>query len=224
VPAVILISIAISLGLLFLLVGMGLGWMFMKRRRQGLDYPEPMPAWKPSSPAEGMSTNQDAGWRPASSIAAILDAAQLATLGGAAGLAIASSSQHEQPKNKTESDVHGLGVGNEGLTSPTATSFDQLKAMALMQPDYNGPATEDRPQLYAAKYPFDAKEFGELGFDADESIVVTDTSDNVWWMGYKDDGKDFVCLRVLVTHCCLIGTGKPISGLFPSNYVSRPSA
>jgi hypothetical protein len=67
--------------------------------------------------------------------------------------------------------------------------------MALLQPDYNGPATEDRPQLYAAKYPFDAKEFGELGFDADESIVVTDTSDNVWWMGYKVDGKDFVCLE-----------------------------
>ncbi|KAI8341825.1 cortical protein marker for cell polarity-domain-containing protein [Chlamydoabsidia padenii] len=218
VPAVILISIAISLGLLFLLVGMGLGWMFMKRRRQGVDYPEPMPAWKPSgSPGgEGMTDHEvgSSKWRPASSIAAILDAAQLATLGNAAGLAIASSSSQQQPRNKEESNMNDLGVGYGedgaaigGMTSPTATSFDQLKAMALLQPDYSGPATEDRPQLYAAKYPFDAKEFGELGFDADESIVVTDTSDNVWWMGYKDDG-----------------TGKPISGLFPSNYVSRPSA
>ncbi|CAO3592393.1 unnamed protein product [Absidia cylindrospora] len=220
VPAVILISIAISLGLLFVLVGMGLAWMYMKRRRQGVDYPEPMPPWQPSSTGsqgvrgmgEAMSSNHDGnggspGWRPASSIAAILDAAQLATLGSAAGLAIASSSQ-QQPK---EHNVNDLGVGYDGgggmtSSSPTSVSFDQLKAMALLQPNNFGPATEERPQLYAAKYPFDAKEFGELGFDADDSIVVTDTSDNVWWMGYKDDG-----------------TGKPISGLFPSNYVSRPS-
>ncbi|KAI8085163.1 cortical protein marker for cell polarity-domain-containing protein [Halteromyces radiatus] len=207
VPAVILISIAISLGLLFLLVGMGLGWMFLKRRRQGLDYPEPMPPWQPSSnspPVAGYS-DQDAGsstqWRPSSSIAAILDAAQLATLGGAAGLAIASSSQQ---KNKGD-EVNDLNVGDRQHGPGTAT-FDQLKALALLQAGNTGPATDERPQLYCAKYPFDAKEFGELGFDANESIVVTDTSDNVWWMGYKDDG-----------------TGKPISGLFPSNYVSRSS-
>jgi hypothetical protein len=212
--------------------------MYMKRRRQGVDYPEPMPPWQPSSAGgqgvggEPMTSSHDgglSGWRPTSSIAAILDAAQLATLGGAAGLAIASSSQ-QQPKGHNVGDL-GVGYDGGGVASfSPSVSFDQLKAMALLQPNYSGPATEERPQLYAAKYPFDAKEFGELGFDADESIVVTDTSDNVWWMGYKDDGKIdhkknqiFFFLKFLLLLFVIIGTGKPVSGLFPSNYVSRPT-
>ncbi|CAO3637622.1 unnamed protein product [Cunninghamella echinulata] len=225
VPAVILISIAISLGLIFLLVGMGLLWMFIKRKKQGLDYPEPMPAWQPSSNQQAYY-NQEATtnsqWRPASSIAAILDAAQLATLGGSAEMAIASSSQqqpqhhydsYQQQQHIDHSSGNEFPIGSGGVaaaigaaTATAPSTFDQLKSLAALQNGETGPATEEHPQLFVAKYPFDAKEFGELGFDSNEIIVVTDTSDSIWWMGYKDDG-----------------TGKPTSGLFPSNFVIRAS-
>lgn len=193
--------------------------MYIKRKNQGLDYPEPMPAWQPSSnqSPNGVISESASQWRPASSIAAILDAAQLATLGGGAGLAIASSSQQHKQNDTTSSPYNDYNsdypattaaataeVANVAANEPS--TFDQLKALAALQNGETGPATEEHPQLYVAKYPFDAKEFGELGFESNEIIVVTDTSDSIWWMGYKDDG-----------------TGKPTSGLFPSNFVVRAS-
>lgn len=182
--------------------------MFIKRKKQGLDYPEPMPAWQPSSNQQAYYNQEptaNSQWRPASSIAAILDAAQLATLGGGAEMAIASSSQ-QQPQNHYDSYQqqqhadHSSGndfpigggvaaaIGAGAATATAPSTFDQLKSLAALQNGETGPATEEHPQLFVAKYPFDAKEFGELGFDSNEIIVVTDTSDSIWWMGYKDDG------------------------------------
>ncbi|CAO3672752.1 unnamed protein product [Rhizopus stolonifer] len=92
--------------------------------------------------------------------------------------------------------------------SPPMVPFSSLLAAALRPTADEVPASEERPKMYYAKFPFEAKEFGELPFDANTPIVVTDMTDDVWWMGYKDNG-----------------SGQAISGLFPSNYVTtrKPS-
>ncbi|CAG8563360.1 12818_t:CDS:2 [Acaulospora colombiana] len=54
---------------------------------------------------------------------------------------------------------------------------------------------------YRARFPFVARD-DELGFEVGDIIYVTDTSDEVWWKGAKDDG-----------------TGKFVLGFFPKTYV-----
>ncbi|KAG2219729.1 hypothetical protein INT45_007768 [Circinella minor] len=199
VPAVILISIAISLGLIFVLVGAGLLALFAKRRNNVKDAPEPMPPYI-------------AGQNRPSSLVAMLDAAQAGTLGAGAAAAIASAGTAATagPSNEKTLDQPTSPLPDPSgsqVPSATITAFGALMAAAIGNTSEE--ASDDNPRLYYAKYPFDAKEYGELGFDTNNPIVVTDTSDNVWWMGYKDDG-----------------SGNPISGLFPSNYVteSKPSS
>ncbi|ORX46775.1 hypothetical protein DM01DRAFT_1327525 [Hesseltinella vesiculosa] len=115
VPAVILISIAISLGLIFVLVGAGLGWLYVRRKRQGLDYPEPMTSpWSPAAHAASAYGASTAQHHPdpvvTSSIAQLLDAAQMATLGNATGAAIATASTSSpQP----DLPVRELQVGDQ---------------------------------------------------------------------------------------------------------------
>ncbi|KAF8936827.1 hypothetical protein BGZ47_009311 [Haplosporangium gracile] len=58
--------------------------------------------------------------------------------------------------------------------------------------------------IYYARYPFRAREIGELGFKAGERILVVDMSDDVWWMGVVQDPV----------------TGQQMHGVFPSNYVA----
>ncbi|KAI9248613.1 cortical protein marker for cell polarity-domain-containing protein [Sporodiniella umbellata] len=92
--------------------------------------------------------------------------------------------------------------------SPPVMPFSALLAAAMHPTE--APASEEKPKMYYAKYPFEAKEFGELPLATHTPIVVTDMTDNVWWMGYKE-GEG----------------GQAISGLFPSNYVTTrkpPSA
>ncbi|KAI9264062.1 cortical protein marker for cell polarity-domain-containing protein [Phascolomyces articulosus] len=197
VPAVILISIAISLGLIFFLVGAGLLALFAKRRNSLKDTPEPMPPYIP-------------GQNRPSSLVAMLDAAQVGTLGAGAtaaisGAAVAGAATAGPSNEKTldplsdpsRSSGAAIAAGSGGVTA-----FGALMAAAIG--NTSDQVSDDNPRLYYAKYPFDAKEYGELGFDTGNPIVVTDMSDNVWWMGYKDDG-----------------SGNPISGLFPSNYVTE---
>ncbi|KAI8979857.1 cortical protein marker for cell polarity-domain-containing protein [Mycotypha africana] len=101
---------------------------------------------------------------------------------------------------------------NGGVANMSSQPFSALMMAALKNgttENNNGdttqpPISESSPRVFYAKFPFEAKEFGELAFDAHTPIVVTDTTDNVWWMGYKDDG-----------------SGNAISGLFPSNYVTK---
>lgn len=50
-------------------------------------------------------------------------------------------------------------------------------------------ATEEKPHLYYAKFDFSAREHGELGFEKADPIIVVDSSDDIWWMGYKADSK-----------------------------------
>ncbi|KAG0212589.1 hypothetical protein BGX28_006025 [Mortierella sp. GBA30] len=56
--------------------------------------------------------------------------------------------------------------------------------------------------IYYAKFPFRAREIGELGFKAGERILVVDMSDDIWWMGVIQDAN-----------------GQQTHGVFPSNYV-----
>lgn len=188
IPAVILISIAISLGLIFVLVAAGMVALLAKRKYGDPDAPEPMPPYVP-------------GQNRPSSLAAMLDAAQAGTLGSGAAAAIAGATAAAAGPSKEKHASRGSasnpdsgqasgGVGeNAAGAASGATAFSALVAAAKANTNSNEPASEESPRLYYAKYPFEAKEFGELGFGAAEPIVVTDTSDSVWWMGYKDDGK-----------------------------------
>lgn len=203
VPAVILISIAISLAIIFVLIGCVFLFLFLKRRNNVKYQTEPMPEWKPKH-------------RP-TSLLAMLDAANLNDSAiMAAG--VGSSSKREDPTVGYTTALDGRGQSmdiSDNMSSRLRSSsgfsgglsgitFGALLANALKNNDNQGPASDESPKVYYAKYPFEAKEFGELAFSANAPIVVTDTSDNVWWMGYKDDG-----------------SGNPVSGLFPSNYVTR---
>ncbi|KAG9063527.1 hypothetical protein KI688_004411 [Linnemannia hyalina] len=58
--------------------------------------------------------------------------------------------------------------------------------------------------IYYSRYPFRAREIGELGFKAGERILVVDMSDDIWWMGVVQDPV----------------TGQQMHGVFPSNYVA----
>lgn len=199
VPAVVLISLAISLGILFVLMLIAFVYLYFKHKNTPVQYyHDPMNDWKPKH-------------RPTSLIA-MLNAANLTDP------AASGSNQHETSAYSTALDTgaattqhRGQQAGmdmsdmrNSSGLSMAGMSFAALLANATRQSNNTGGASEDAPKLYYAKYPFEAKEFGELAFDAHTPVVVTDTSDNVWWMGYKDDGK-----------------GNAVSGLFPSNYVTR---
>ena len=210
VPAVILISIAISLGILFFCIALAFLFLFFKRRNHAKTYnDDPMNEWKPK-------------YRP-SSLLAMLDAANLNDLavGSAAtgaGAAMASSRDKEdtttgfttaldstrgtQPGSMDIAD--NARLRNSSSLSSGVLPFNLMMANALRSNNNNEAASEDAPKIFYAKFPFEAKEFGELAFDAHTPIIVTDTTDNVWWMGYKDDGSNH-----------------PVSGLFPSNYVSK---
>ncbi|KAG0169751.1 hypothetical protein DFQ29_009564 [Apophysomyces sp. BC1021] len=188
IPTVILISIAISLGLIFALVAAGFFVIYLRRWYSRQDGPEPMPPWLPN--------------QRASSLIAMLDAAQIGALGVAMdmkekgqGSSIVTPGQTDSVMDVTDHRVSYLGA-------VSSLAFGPLMAAAASGTN-TGSASEEAPHLYYAKYPFEAKEYGELGFDSNEAIVVIDTSDSVWWMGYRDDGQ-----------------GKAISGLFPSNYVT----
>ncbi|KAI9357209.1 cortical protein marker for cell polarity-domain-containing protein [Pilaira anomala] len=211
VPAVILISIAISLAILFFLIALAFIYLFFKRRNNIKYEPAPMQEWKPKH-------------RP-SSLLAMLDAAQLTdsaflstTSAAAAAATAAAGSSSKQNHLAYSSAVDGGGRrgpsvdisdtarlrNSSGMSAAGASiPFSALLAAALKSNETTM-ASDASPKVYYAKFPFEAREFGELAFNAQTPIVVTDTSDDVWWMGYKDDG-----------------SGNPISGLFPSNYVSK---
>ncbi|KAI8384432.1 cortical protein marker for cell polarity-domain-containing protein [Radiomyces spectabilis] len=84
------------------------------------------------------------------------------------------------------------------------SDFRSVMDIALRNNADDLPSTEDHPHLYYAKFDFSAREHGELGFDKGDPIIVVDSSDDIWWMGYKDNG-----------------SGDPLQGVFPSNYVER---
>lgn len=83
------------------------------------------------------------------------------------------------------------------------SDFKSVMESAILNNTKSDIATEDQPHLYYAKFDFSAREHGELGFEKADPIIVVDSSDDIWWMGYKADKSD----------------GSYIQGVFPSNYV-----
>ncbi|KAL9555281.1 hypothetical protein MBANPS3_002434 [Mucor bainieri] len=83
------------------------------------------------------------------------------------------------------------------------SDFTSIMASAIKNNASSPVATEEKPHLYYAKFDFSAREHGELGFEKADAIIVIDSSDDIWWMGYKADKSD----------------GSFIQGVFPSNYV-----
>lgn len=211
VAAVILISIAISTGILFAMSAVGL--LFLYKQHKNAQGPDVMPPWTPSNRLIESFGLFNAGTLGASAISAT------APTTTAAAAAVATSRSVAGPSNTTsrsaflQDDAGDLGI------SPTTTivsplpisaaaaaaagilSFDAMVASAKLS--HVGAISETNPKLFHAKYPFKAQEYGELSLEAGDTIVVTDTTDNIWWLGYKDGGEN-----------------RPLSGVFPSNYVN----
>ncbi|CEG69230.1 hypothetical protein RMATCC62417_05336 [Rhizopus microsporus] len=178
VTAVVLISIGISVGILFAMSTAGALYVFKYHGAQ--DGPEPMPPYDRFLDALGLAAGTSLGVTPA-----------------VAAIAGPSNAPEELSNKVVSSEPQTSGAA---ATSIGIVSFASLAALA--KTNTSSIINETRPKLFSAKYPFKAQEHGELDLNEGDQVVVTDTSDNVWWLGYKDDG-----------------TGKPISGVFPSNYV-----
>lgn len=69
------------------------------------------------------------------------------------------------------------------------SDFKSIMAIAIQNNTKYPIATEENPHLYYAKFEFSAREHGELGFGNADPIIVVDSSDDIWWMGYKADSK-----------------------------------
>lgn len=212
VAAVILISIAISTGILFAMSAAGL--LFLFKQHKNARGPDSMPPWTPSNRLVDALGLFGTGSLGAATIAAT-------AAGGGGGMAagtVATGRNLAGPSNTTTSrSAFQHDTGDMGV-SPTTTivnpipitaaaaaagilSFDAMVASAKSNAASNV-VSETHPKLFHAKYPFKAQEYGELSLDAGDEIVVTDTTDNIWWLGYKDGGGN-----------------RPVSGVFPSNYV-----
>lgn len=185
--------------------------LFLFKQHRNAKGPDDMPPWTPSNrlvDAFGLFGTGSLG------------AATIAATAAGAGVAEASTTGRVAagPSNTTSRSVFQHDDdGDIGIYSPTTTivnpipitaaaaaagilSFDSMVATAKA----NSAAiiNDTHPKLFYAKYPFKAQEFGELSLNAGDTLVVTDTTDNIWWLGYKDGGLN-----------------KPLSGVFPSNYV-----
>jgi hypothetical protein len=120
-------------------------------------------------------------------------------------------------------------AADEGKDKKSKYKSDFKSVMAsAIQNNANSPiATEDHPHLYYAKFDFSAREHGELGFEKADPIIVVDSSDDIWWMGYKADSKFYlICLCFMtffINSICFYdkieSDGSYIQGVFPSNYV-----
>lgn len=196
VAAVILISIAISTGILFAMSALGLLYMYKHHHKHSVG-PEPMPAWSakqhrlidtyglfgagvPANAEAGPSTRQidqevDLGMSPTTTLVSNPLPILTATVAAAPAAA----------------------AGSKTITTP----FDA--SVALSKANQSDNISEAQPKLFYAKYEFKAQACDELSLQVGDKIVVTDTTDNVWWLGYKDGGG-----------------GEPVSGVFPSNFVS----
>ncbi|KAF0452774.1 cortical protein marker for cell polarity-domain-containing protein [Gigaspora margarita] len=191
VPIVILISAAIAFFIVFLIVAAGLAYDFRRQRKaRGSLKASPRDSGK-AALREGelfatinsiIAQQSDPRQSVTSSNvrnSAMLSDEKSADFMGGAGVAAIAASESEPKSEKQEISA--------------ADRARAARAFLANHPD---------ARQYYARYPFVAKEEGELDFHVGDSIYVVDTADEVWWIGWKDDG-----------------TGNFIQGLFPSNYV-----
>lgn len=102
-----------------------------------------------------------------------------------------------------------LYVSAAGASSPSPSSSAAIHITNSTMASTSSTALPGNPNtvvnggvIYYAKYPFRAREIGELGFKTGDRILVVDQSDDIWWMGVIQDA-----------------TGQHLHGVFPSNYV-----
>ncbi|KAG0193568.1 hypothetical protein DFQ28_004460 [Apophysomyces sp. BC1034] len=127
------------------------------KHRHSSDVPEPMPPWSPKSP-------------PFPPPLPLLDNT----------LAVAG------PSNSAAIPPAGFGALMAAAAATAGAAATAATAGAAATAGGAGPS-EEKPRLMYGKYPFEAKELGELGFNTGDPIVVTDTSDKIWWIGAIDD-------------------------------------
>ncbi|CAG8454262.1 5152_t:CDS:10 [Scutellospora calospora] len=197
VPLVILISAAIAFFIVFLIVAAGLAYD-LKRQRAAKG------SLKASPRNSGKAAMRDGELRDTinSLIAQRSDPRHSVTSSNVRSSAAFSD---EKANDFMSSIMGGAGVAvsesgqksamHSNISSEYSATDRARAAQAFL---INHPEARQ----YYARYPFIAKEEGELDFGVGDSIYVVDTSDEVWWLGWKDDG-----------------TGNFIQGLFPSNYV-----
>lgn len=80
------------------------------------------------------------------------------------------------------------------------SDFKTIMQSALENNGKSSTATEDQPLLYYAKFDFDSREHGELGFEKNDAIIVVDNTDDIWWMGYKADSKYLNTITIPFAH------------------------
>lgn len=211
VAAVILISIAISVGILFAMSAIVLLFLFKQHKKS--DGPNPMPAWTPSNRLIDAFGLFGTGSLGAAAIAATAAGSGMAEGSTTSRAAAGPSAATTAPRAAFQHD----DGGDLGIYSPNTTiinpipitaaaaaagilSFESMVASA--KANTTTLINETHPKLFQAKYAFQAQEFGELSLEEGDILVVTDTTDNIWWLGYKDGGMN-----------------RPLSGVFPSNYV-----
>ncbi|KAK9766136.1 hypothetical protein K7432_005011 [Basidiobolus ranarum] len=231
-PLVILVSVASSLGLVFFIMLIGLGLIYLKKKRRAAKYPHPnaLYAKKPymresaaitsvaSADSRAISdySDQYRSQAPGTSTSAmeksmnessIARTGALATAGLGAGISAAQGGRpHSGVSEKHASASPTLDASI--MSSPERyTMLSEGKIADGM--DTGAVITPDRYQVYYAKFPFNAREHGELGFQAGDKIYVIDNTDDIWWMGIIDHGDG----------------GQLSQGVFPASYVvDRPSS
>ena len=192
------------------------GLLFLFKKHKNAQGSDAMPPWTPTNRLIDSFGLFNTGTLGASAISATAPTTTAAAAAAAAAT-VATSRSVTGPSNATSRSIFSHNDAGDLGISPTTTvvnplpisaaaaaagilSFDAMIASA--KASHAGAISETNPKLFYAKYPFKAQEYGELSLEAGDTIVVTDTTDNIWWLGYKDGGAN-----------------RPLSGVFPSNYV-----
>ncbi|KAI8985138.1 hypothetical protein BDB01DRAFT_99841 [Pilobolus umbonatus] len=192
--------IAISTGIIFALVAIALLYMF-KKHKDNISNDKPLVlAWSPSNRLLDATRNNH-----------INDSAARATAAALIHRANSTDSEGQAVNARDEKDLGNpsslssiSSIPRVRVSPSTLIPFSSLLAAAENSDTSDTGASENNPKLLYAKYPFKAREYGELSFEEGDPIIAIDTSDSVWWLGYKNDGMDRSKL-----------------GVFPSIYVKQ---
>ncbi|KAF9142839.1 hypothetical protein BG015_000654 [Linnemannia schmuckeri] len=113
--------------------------------------------------------------------ASLLSAHNISSPGGTGAMATTPTSPATAMTTPSDAihSAHPSYLHNSTRDSTTSTSNRTSTPFGNNLPGGN--------VIYYARYPFRAREIGELGFKAGERILVVDMSDDVWWMGVVQD-------------------------------------
>jgi hypothetical protein len=253
IPVVIAISTVIALSFVFLIFASGMTYRYFKRKRQAKELASIGPRESMKTPfrnSELMATinaaaaligqQNNSRYSMTSSnnlrnsalgsnvdVKSLDEAAASGLIGSGAIGAAAGGQNHNQTSTLQNNTPTSVGERNFESKEPPQTPTKHQSVIVTPADVSTGQVWLNGEQAYAyrARYPFIAREEGELGnffffkkkkylvmirkfmvkpsnflgFNAGDTIYVTDTSDEVWWLGWKRlDGKFiyslFICL------------------------------